>query len=70
MRPPSPDVSDRALADPSRRAMIRQFARLCRSRSVSGPRPFSPASPTVLEHLGHRHEFGVVLNKPGAGRNL
>ena len=54
------DMTYRALADPSRRAMLRQLART-RSQSVSElSAPLSLALPTVLKHIGVLVDAGLV----------
>jgi DNA-binding transcriptional ArsR family regulator len=54
------DTTYRALADASRRAMLRQLARN-RAQSVSElSAPLSLALPTVLKHIGVLVEAGLV----------
>ena len=60
MEQASLDTTFRALADPSRRAMLRQLART-RSQSVSElSTPLSIALPTVLKHIGVLVDAGLV----------
>ena len=60
MQQVSLDTTYRALADPSRRAMLRQLART-QSQSVSElSAPLSLALPTVLKHIGVLVNAGLV----------